>query len=411
MKSLDSTRGQGLGKRWPNWCSSVAAGLMLALAIVACGGGGSVASVGSGGTGTVSASTFSVGTITGFGSVFVNGVRFEDGSASVSDEDGGRNRSDLKLGMVVKVQGSVDASGTSTASSFSFDSELLGPVSAVGTASKTLTVIGQKILIDDSTVFGGSLPQGFASVQAGQVLEVHGFLNAATNELQASLVELKSNPDRFKISGNVSNLQSASKTFQIGQETISYLGLNATDIAPVLANGAFAKVRLSPTLPRSNGVWTAALLRSTDSGNVGNSDSAEVEGLVTSITSPTLFTVSGVKVDASRASFSNGSAGLVIGARAQVKGALANGVLVASEVKLQPTQSGGKEIELNGSIANLNSSAKTFVLRGVTVSYASGVRYDNGPESNLANGKAVEVKGQTTPNSSIVNATRIKFNN
>lgn len=411
MKLLFLTTAQSLRVRLAPWRRSLVTSTLSGLAViaaVACGGGGGVASVGSGGTGTVSASTFSVGTITGFGSVFVNGVRFDDSSASVSDEDGSRSRTDLKLGMVVKVQGSVDASGTSTASSFSFDSELLGPVSAVSTLGKTLTIIGQKVWVDDSTVFAGSLPQGLASVQAGQVLEVHGFLNAATNELQASLVELKSNPDRFKISGNVSNLQSASKTFQIGPETISYAGLNAADMAPVLANGALVKVRLTPSVPRSNGPWTAALLRS-NSGNVGNSDKAEVEGLVTSITSPTLFTVSGVKVDAGRASFSNGSAGLVIGARAQVKGALSNGVLVASEVKLQPTQSGGKEIDLNGSVTNLNSSAKTFVLRGVTVSYATGVRYDNGSESNLANGKAVQVKGQTTPNSSTVNATRIKF--
>jgi Domain of unknown function (DUF5666) len=243
------------------------------------------------------------------------------------------------------------------------------------------------------------------------VLEVHGFLNAATNELQASLVELKSNPDRFKISGNVSNLQSASKTFQIGQETISFVGLNAADIAPGLANGVLVKVRLAPNQPQSNGAWTASLLRNNTNGNAGNSDKAEVEGLVTGITSPAQFSVSGVNVDASRASFSNGSSGLVLGARAEVKGALVNGTLIATEVELKQAQSGGKEIELRGSISSLSSSAKTFVLRGVTVSYGTGVRYDGGNESNLANGKAVEVKGQTTPNSSTVNATRIKFDN
>ncbi len=405
-----SQRLRGRMTQGPRSLAACTLGFFALLAAVACGGGGGVASVGSGGTGTVSASTFSVGTITGFGSVFVNGLRFEDSSASVSDEDGARSRNDLKLGMVVKVQGSVDASGTSTASSFSFDSELLGPVSAVSTTSKTLTIIGQKVLIDDSTVFDSSLPQGFAGIQSGQVLEVHGFLDASTNALQASLVELKTNPDRFKISGNVSNLQSASKTFQIGQESISFAGLNATDIAPVLANGAFVKVRLAPTAPRANGLWTAALLRNSNV-NVGNSEKAEVEGLITSITSPILFSVSGVNVDARNASVSNANAGLVLGARAQVKGTLTNGTLFASEVKLQPSQSGGKQIELNGAISSFNSASKTFVLRGVTVSYGSGVRYDNGAENNLANGKAVEVKAQTTSNSSIVNATRIKFDN
>jgi Domain of unknown function (DUF5666) len=411
MKTLYLTVIHSLRERFVEWRSSLVASMLLVLAViavVACGGGGSVASVGSGGTGTVSASTYNVGTVTGFGSVFVNGVRFEDSSASVSDEDGARSRNDLKLGMVVKVQGSVDASGTATASSFSFDSELLGPVSTINTASKTFTIIGQKVLADASTVFDNSLPQGLASVQTGQVLEVHGFLNASTNELQASLVELKSNPDRFKISGNVSNLQSASKTFQIGLETISFAGLSATDIAPVLANGVLVKVRLAPSAPGTGVPWTAARLRNSH-GNVGDSDKAEVEGLVTSITSTALFSVSGVAVDARNASFSNGSAGLVLGARAEVEGTLVNGTLIATEVKLQTTASGGKEIELNGTLSGVSSSSKTFVLRGVTVSYSNVARYDNGSETDLANGKKVEVKGQATPNSSVVSATRIKF--
>jgi Domain of unknown function (DUF5666) len=411
MKPLYLTITHSLRERFMEWRSALVANMLLILAVIAvgaCGGGSNVASVGSGGTGTVSASTYNVGTVTGFGSVFVNGVRFEDASASVSDEDGARSRNDLKLGMVVRVQGSVDASGTATASSFSFDSEVLGPVSAINTASKTFTIIGQKVVAGASTVFDNSLPQGFASVQTGQVLEVHGFLNASTNELQASLVELKSIPDRFKISGNVSNLQSASKTFQIGLETISFVGLNATDIAPVLANGVFVKVRLAPSTPGTGGTWTAARLRN-NHGDVGNSDKAEVEGLVTSITSTALFSVSGVAVDARSASFSNGSAGLVFGARAEVEGALVNGTLIAKEVKLQATAPSGKEIALNGTLSDLSSSSKTFVLRGVTVSYSNVARYENGAETNLANGKTVEVKGQTTPNSSVVNATRIKF--
>jgi hypothetical protein len=61
-------------------------------ALSGCGGGGGdvgvgtgtgVASVGSGGTGS-----FSSGAITGFGSIIVNGVRFDDSQARVTDDDG-----------------------------------------------------------------------------------------------------------------------------------------------------------------------------------------------------------------------------------------------------------------------------------------------------------------------------------
>ena len=140
-----------------NWLRGLLAACAVALTVAACGGGdgGTSARVGTGGTGA-----FSVGAITGFGSVIVNGLRFEDASARVSDEDGPRSRSDLKLGMVVKVEGSVStsASPTGTATSIVFDSELLGPVK-LG-VNRAITVIGQKVALSSATVFDASLPGG-----------------------------------------------------------------------------------------------------------------------------------------------------------------------------------------------------------------------------------------------------------
>ena len=65
----------------------------------ACGGGGggsaSVSSDPAGGSGA-----YSMGAISGFGSIIVNGVRHDDKSARVFDDDGAARRSDeLKLGM------------------------------------------------------------------------------------------------------------------------------------------------------------------------------------------------------------------------------------------------------------------------------------------------------------------------
>ena len=57
-----------------------ALGLAAALSLFACGGSGGVDS---GGTGS-----FASGPISGFGSVIVNGVHFDDAGATVSDDDG-----------------------------------------------------------------------------------------------------------------------------------------------------------------------------------------------------------------------------------------------------------------------------------------------------------------------------------
>ena len=85
-----------LFRRW----RTIAPALALGLSMAACGGddGG----VGSGGTGS-----FASGTITGFGSIIVNGVRYDDSEARVVDAAGkvGSSR-DLQLGMVVEVDAS-----------------------------------------------------------------------------------------------------------------------------------------------------------------------------------------------------------------------------------------------------------------------------------------------------------------
>jgi Domain of unknown function (DUF5666) len=388
--------------------------LLTAVVVMACGGGDggtSVASVGSGGTGSFS--TLNVGTVTGFGSVYVNGVRFDDTGAKVSNEDGLRSRDDLRLGMVVKAQGSVNTSGSATATSFMFDSELQGPVRSINAAATAINIIGQTVVMDANTVFDTSLAQGFSSLKVGQELEVHGFLNPITNTLQATLVQLKTKPDRYKISGTVTNLQNAPiSTFQIGSETISFNGLAAADVAVGLANGLLIKVRLKPNAPSAGGAWQAERVRGSDDlSSNGDSDKTEVEGLVSAITSPTQFSVGTVRVNALTATFTNGTSGLVVGARVEVKGTLKAGILVASSVEIRSAGSSGKEIQLKGPISSLDPIAKTFLLRGVTVNYASVTRYDNFDEQYLVSHPTanVDVRGQTAPNSSVVNATRIKF--
>jgi hypothetical protein len=395
---------QWLGSRFK--ANALGAALGLAIVAASCGGGGGGidAGVGSGGTGAFSSSAYSEGTITGFGSVIVNGLRYDDSAASVRDEEGSRSRSDLKLGMVVSVDGSIDSDGLAKASKIGFDSALLGLVTDVDSKADTFTIIGQTVHVDDSTVFDASLAQGLGSVQKDQLLEVHGFLNAATNTLQATLVERKTGSNKFKISGLVQNLQTSNKTLQIGSVTLSIPNSQLQG----LANGRFAKFRLEPRVPTGTASWTVTAYSVTSSSS-SSQERAEVEGLVTQIISPTQFSVSNIVVDAANASFPNGTTTVAVGNRIKAKGKLVNGVLLAQEVKAE--SSGSKVIELRGDITSINTSAKTFVLRGLTVSYAGTVAYDKGSEANLVVGAQVEVVGQSIPTSATLQAQRIKFSN
>ena len=65
----------------------------VACLLAACGGGGG------GGVSTTDATV--IGPITGFGSVMVNGIRFDDDNAVITIEDAIQARDQLRLGMVV----------------------------------------------------------------------------------------------------------------------------------------------------------------------------------------------------------------------------------------------------------------------------------------------------------------------
>ena len=108
--------------------AALGAALLLSLTLSACGGS-------SGSTDTTpvppSATAKSVvGTITGFGSIYVNGIEYDTNGASYEvDDASASDDSALAVGMVVKVQGSVNADGrTGSASSVSYDDEVEGIV-------------------------------------------------------------------------------------------------------------------------------------------------------------------------------------------------------------------------------------------------------------------------------------------
>ena len=393
----------------PRWRAALAASASIAAAafLVACGGGGDATPT----AGTPAAATsYSQGAITGFGSVFVGGVRFDDSTAEVADDDGNsRSRSDLKLGMMVEVDGgNIDrASSTAQALRIRWGSEIVGPVGTINPVASTFRVLGQTVLVTSSTVFDSSLAGGLSALTAGAVIEVHGILDPANARVVATRIEPKVGVLAFKLRGAITSLDTTAKTFRINGELISYAGLPSGNVPPGLTNGQVVRVLLQTT--QVAGVWVATGLR----GGLRLPEArqeAHVEGVITVFTSATNFEISGLRVDASSARFPDGSAGIVLGTRVEVEGTVSNGVLVAREVEIEerrtPEQ---RQLELRGEMSNLSSTAKTFALRGVTVWYGGTVEYRDGTEATLANNRRVEVKGVLSSDRTRLEARKIEF--
>lgn len=364
---------------------ALAALLIVAWGMAACGG------VDSGGTGLTTQTT-STGRISGFGSIIVNGVRFDDTQARVVDDDGvARSRSELRLGMVVEVQGEAHLSnGTGSADRIQFGNEIAGPVEAVNVAASQLTVLGQPVQVDVDTLFD-NLPNGLASVQVGQLVEVFGFLDPGTGTYAATRIERKTSLGAFKLRGRVAALSTADRRFSIGGALIDYTGIPQGQL-PTLANGLSVRVTLATT-PVA-GRWIASRMH-TSQRNFPDNREAEFEGHVSGFVSPADFLVGGVPVDASGPGVRvrHGSlSDLANSVRVEVEGEMRNGVLIASGLDFK--RGGQEAFELHGTIESLDLAGRSLVLRGTTVRWDDDTRFNAGNAGQLAVGVQIEVRGE-----------------
>lgn len=391
--------------RWRQAGAAVLAGAALTTFLVACGGGGD----------TPAAQSLTTGPISGLGSIIVNGVRFDDSSARIESEDGGEDGGDglhtpaeLKLGMMVEVESSSidDSTGRAVAKRVRFGSEIVGPVASVDATAQTLSVLDQTVEIKPTTVFDDSLVGGFAAFAPGQVLEIHALFDAASGHYVATRVELESTVAAYRLRGRISALDTVAKTFQIGAAVINYADVLAAGL-PVLADGLRVRVRLQTA--QVAGQWVALSVR-TGVRRVDDFGDVRVRGLVTAFTSPQQFEVQGLPVNASGAVFEPDADAVQRGAIVAVRGSVVAGTIVATRVKvLDGEDDDWQRVELHGSVSEIDTTAQTFMLREIKVDYSRVLEWKDGLPTDLANGRAVEVKGVWSDDHRVLYAVIVEF--
>lgn len=363
--------------------------------LTGCGGGSDVAGLSSGGTGS-----FTSGTISGLGSIIVNGIRYNDDNASVISRDDDNNTAfgrALKVGMVVSIQGSsvtaaATANGTATAiaSKISCGSEWQGPVSNI--ASSSFDMLGLTVDVLASTVFEGAATQ-LAGLTTSHFVEVHGYVDQTTGHLQATYVEVSATqPSQYKLSGVVNNFSAVNRTFKLGSATQASNLISwdsNTRVPSSWSDGVFVRVKMSPSL-----LATQIRLLTSPLAQLNASDErdAEIHGFISAYQSNASFTVNGISVDASNAFITGGT--LALGVRVEIHGSVSNGVLIATKVET-PNNSdvASRKFEFHGTVSALDANAQTFVLRGLTFQYNNST---NMPGVVLADGVRIEVKATRT---------------
>lgn len=228
--------------------------LSVGFGLSACGGGGN------GGTTTGTGTSTTVGTVTGFGSVYVNGVEFETSDTRCELDDtpvanSGTDNCGLKLGMKVRVEGSVSDDGRhGHADAIYYDDDVEGPISALSTISPTqkqFTIFGLPVLVEDGkTTFddeSSGANYGFTDLTNDDVVEVSGYFDG--NQIVASHLERQFSTDSdWEVKGTVSGYSDGDTQFTLELLLVGLIvtiDINGIALPANFGNGVFVEVKVN----------------------------------------------------------------------------------------------------------------------------------------------------------------------
>jgi hypothetical protein len=346
--------------------------LFAAMVLTACG-------IDGGGAPLTPVTVVSHGTITGFGSVIVNGVRYDIGSAMITVDGNSGTESDLAVGQIVVIRGTLDVNAmTGSANSVDFDDAVEGPITAIDATAGTLTVLEQNVIIDAGTTFDDSLdPASLAGLAVDDVVEVTGF-RLADGSIKATRIELKMPGGELEVTGFVRN--AAATTFEINSLVVDYSAAMLDDFPSGMPeNGQLVEAKGDALGGSGELLASRVEFKGNDlAGDAG--DRFEIEGFVTRFVSTTDFDVQGLPVTTNAQTvFVNGtSADLALDRKVEVEGTIdAAGVVVAENIEFR--QSG--TVRIHSLVEDVQASQLTIL--GIVVNINASTRIDDTSSANL----------------------------
>ncbi len=303
-----------------------------------------------GGTGTdlagggVSGTGISTGSITSFGSVFMNGMEFFTDSQVAPgfvtmktfmgmDNSSMMDRDLFHVGMVVTIH---HGPNDNNAQQIEYQNNLQGRIAAKN--SNTLTVLGQTVVVSDAD---------FAKFNLNAIVEVSGFVDSA-GRIRASYIAMvpcsmmmgMCTAGQFEVKGYVSDFSSSG--FRLGPLPGGAGTTVAVSFAPAvgagLADGMYVQVVTIDPQPVSGSITATQINKLTPRTVFPEKAMVDLEGLVTAPPSGSenvfTFAVEGKRVQTDGATQYVGgtAANLQPDVRLQVQGTENGGVLSAANI-------------------------------------------------------------------------------
>lgn len=392
--------------------ATLGAGFCVLTALSCSGGGG-------GGTGVPSANTTSVtssGTITDFGSVYINGRKYEidaststsvDGSAAVKGDVEARKV--LKVGMVVTVSGTTNGSSR-TASTITHTDTLEGPISKVDETNSLLEVLGQTVRIDNTTIFDSGVTfftDPLTDLKNGDVVEVSGFVKS-DGVITASFIERKAGAltncsQGCEIKGIVTGHDHNTTTFLIGGLKVVYDNNTIISDMPAPDGNNWDTLFVEVKGTAFNSVTTTLTATKVEREDFQAPEGSEVEleGFVTSVRGEGHFMLGTTEVLAANAQYLGGlKTEVAVGQKLEVEGSISNNVITATKVKFQDA------VRLEGIVNTNTGSTMTLIgLPNITITLNSATVITGSPDAN----HRVKVRGREGATTNVI-ATEVEDN-
>ncbi len=357
----------------------------------------------------------SAGVITGFGSIYLNGIRYDTSAAQVSVNGVAAAESELRVGQFVQLRG--HAHGVArNADVIRYHNLLEGPITAIDAGASSFVALGQTVLVTSQTSLGDEIvPASIDGLASGDVVEVSGLVSTS-GVVTATRVDIKPDGGPFDVTGYVSNLRPETSRFDLNALVVDYSGANMEDFtAGQPAVGDLVLVKGSSFNGDGSFVAIRVELRSDDWLEPNAGDDLEIEGLISDFVAATDFKVAGAPVTTTSATaYEHGTvADLANDVLVEVEGmANAAGVLVAIKVKFKENS----EIRIVAPIDEIVVADGEITLLGLAVSTDGDTRYEDKSAlalrtlalADLVVGNWVDVRGYEEPaGSNAVTATRV----
>ena len=379
-----------------------------------CGGGGGGQSAGGiGGTGS------SLGPVSGFGSIFVNGTEFATDNASVLVEGeaqaGKGDLSKIKVGQIVLVRGVYSSATVGTANQVIYFDNLEGPITENNPVNSSITAMGQTVLVDGDPVIGTKFVNatGLSDLNVNDIVEVSGSPDGQGN-IVASFIEKKgtftNGSTEVEIKGNISALDLAATTFKIGPLTIDYDANGGTKFKNLTPGDLTQPIYVQVKGATFNvaGTFLAASIERIDRPiNPGAQHVLEITGVTAGCAvTCSEFTVEGQRVVTNtQTTFRNGNASdLVENRKIEITGNIDSlGKLVASRVAFVK---GSVQIEALAD-GPPDLATQMFNILGITVKISSVTQFKDGLDLvGIAAGSPLKILGYRIGDAQII-ATQV----